>query len=124
MREIFLNPQRRRFAASVAADADEQRAALDRGAPRNAIVECWLRLEAAVIAAKHEKWDERPLLIVVPKPGREISEADLLKYYEGKVAKWWIPDAVQFVEAIPKGATGKILKTALRDQYSEVLLSR
>ncbi len=80
--------------------------------------------EAAVIAARHEKWDERPLLIIVPKAGRTIDEAELLKFYDGKVAKWWIPDAVQIVESIPKGATGKILKTALRDLYRDALLSR
>lgn len=78
--------------------------------------------EAAVIAARHEKWDERPLLIVVPKPGKEINEADILKFYEGKVAKWWIPDAVKVVDAIPKGATGKILKTSLRDEFADALL--
>lgn len=78
--------------------------------------------EAAVIAAKHEKWDERPLLIVVPRQGREINEAELLEFYEGKVAKWWIPDAVRVVDEIPKGATGKILKTALRDQHADALI--
>ncbi|MCB1387187.1 MAG: long-chain-fatty-acid--CoA ligase [Nitratireductor sp.] len=79
--------------------------------------------EAAVIAARHEKWDERPLLIVVPKPGRTIDEAALLGFYEDKVAKWWIPDAVKVVEQIPKGATGKILKTALRAEFGDALLS-
>lgn len=78
--------------------------------------------EAAVIAAYHPKWDERPLLIVVPKAGREIDEEALLKFYEGKVAKWWIPDAVKVTDAIPKGATGKILKTALRDQFANALV--
>ncbi|MBM3409962.1 MAG: AMP-binding protein, partial [Betaproteobacteria bacterium] len=72
---------------------------------------------AAVIGAAHPKWDERPLLIVVRKPGAEVSKDDLLKFYEGKVAKWWIPDDVQFVDAIPLGATGKILKTRLREQF-------
>ncbi len=78
--------------------------------------------EAAVIAARHEKWDERPLLIVVPKAGRQIDEKALLDFYEGKVAKWWIPDAVKVVEEIPKGATGKILKTSLRASYADALL--
>ncbi|MGB7287343.1 MAG: long-chain-fatty-acid--CoA ligase, partial [Salaquimonas sp.] len=73
--------------------------------------------EAAVISARHEKWDERPLLIVVPKNGKTVDEAALLKFYEGKVAKFWIPDAVKVVDAIPKGATGKILKTALREEF-------
>ncbi|MEZ5879179.1 MAG: long-chain-fatty-acid--CoA ligase [Nitratireductor sp.] len=79
--------------------------------------------EAAVIAAKHEKWDERPLLIVVPKQGRTIDEQALLGFYKHKVAKWWIPDAVMIVEEIPKGATGKILKTALREKFSDALLT-
>ncbi len=80
--------------------------------------------EAAVISARHEKWDERPLLIVVPKQGKTLDPEELLKFYDGKVAKWWIPDAVQFVDSIPKGATGKILKNALRDQYGDVLLGK
>ncbi len=79
--------------------------------------------EAAVIAARHDKWDERPLLIVVPKEGKSLDEAAVLKFYEGKVAKWWIPDAVKFVDAIPKGATGKILKTSLRDEFADALLN-
>lgn len=72
---------------------------------------------AAVIGVAHPKWDERPLLIVVKKAGAKVSRDELLKFYEGKVAKWWIPDDVQFVEAIPLGATGKILKTRLREQF-------
>jgi fatty-acyl-CoA synthase len=80
--------------------------------------------EAAVISARHAKWDERPLLIVVPKKGRIIDTDALLKYYDGKVAKWWIPDAVKIVEAIPKGATGKILKTSLRAEFGNALLDQ
>jgi len=77
---------------------------------------------AAVIGVAHPKWDERPLLIVVKKPGAEATRDDLLKFYEGKVAKWWIPDDVQFVDAIPLGATGKILKTRLREQFQHYVL--
>jgi len=77
---------------------------------------------AAVIGIAHPKWDERPLLIAVKKPGAEVSREDLLRFYEGKVAKWWIPDDVQFVEAIPLGATGKILKTRLREQFRDYRL--
>lgn len=77
---------------------------------------------AAVIGVAHPKWDERPLLVVVKKPGAEVSREELLKFYEGKVAKWWLPDDVQFVDAIPLGATGKILKTKLREQFSDYRL--
>jgi fatty-acyl-CoA synthase len=77
---------------------------------------------AAVIGIAHPKWDERPLLIVVKKPGVEVSREELLRFYEGKVAKWWLPDDVQFVDAIPLGATGKILKTRLREQFRDYRL--
>jgi fatty-acyl-CoA synthase len=75
--------------------------------------------EAAVIGVRHKKWDERPLLIVVKKPGKEPSKDDILGYMTGKVAKWWMPDDVAFVDEIPHTAAGKILKTKLRDQFSE-----
>jgi len=75
--------------------------------------------EAAVIAALHPKWDERPLLIVVPKPGRSIDRDAMLAFYEGKVAKWWLPDDVVVVEELPHTATGKLLKTSLRDTFRE-----
>jgi len=77
---------------------------------------------AACIAARHPKWDERPLLLVVKKPGAELTRDDLLKHYEGKIAKWWTPDDVLFVDAIPLGATGKMLKNRLRDQYRDHLM--
>ncbi|MGJ4960307.1 fatty-acid--CoA ligase [Bradyrhizobium sp. HKCCYLRH2015] len=73
--------------------------------------------EAAVIGVYHPKWDERPLLIVQLKPGQTTTREDILKYMEGKIAKWWMPDDVAFVDGIPHTATGKILKTALRDQF-------
>jgi fatty-acyl-CoA synthase len=76
-------------------------------------------LEAACIAAKHPKWDERPLLIVVKKPGQELDRETMLRFYEGKVAKWWIPDDVIFVNELPHTATGKLLKTKLREQFRE-----
>ncbi len=75
--------------------------------------------EAAVIGVRHPKWDERPLLIVVLKEGQSASKAELLAYLEGKVAKWWMPDDVAFVDAIPHTATGKIQKTALRDRFKD-----
>ncbi|MDH4050219.1 MAG: 3-(methylthio)propionyl-CoA ligase, partial [Rubrivivax sp.] len=65
---------------------------------------------AACIAARHPKWDERPLLVVVKKPGAELTRDELLASYEGKIAKWWTPDDVVFVDAIPLGATGKMQK--------------
>lgn len=74
---------------------------------------------AAAIAARHKKWDERPILIAV-KSG-EISEAELLGFYEGKVASWQVPDKVIFVEDLPLGATGKVVKVKLRDAYGDVL---
>ncbi len=74
---------------------------------------------AACIAAAHPKWDERPLLVVVRKPNATVTREELLAHYEGKVAKWQVPDDVAFVEAIPLGATGKILKTKLREQFRE-----
>jgi fatty-acyl-CoA synthase len=73
---------------------------------------------AACIAARHPKWDERPLLVVMKKPNAEVTKEELLAHYEGKVAKWQVPDDVVFVEAIPLGATGKMLKTKLRDQFA------
>ena len=77
--------------------------------------------EAAVIAARHSKWDERPLLIVVPKAGRTIERAALLAFFEGKVAKWWQPDDVVVVEELPHTATGKIQKMALRERFRDHL---
>ncbi|WP_425416413.1 long-chain-fatty-acid--CoA ligase [Oricola indica] len=73
--------------------------------------------EAAVIGLPHEKWGERPLLIVVAREGRTPSGSDILSFMEGKVASWWMPDDVTFVDEIPHTATGKIKKTALREQF-------
>jgi fatty-acyl-CoA synthase len=75
--------------------------------------------EAAVIAARHPKWDERPLLLVVPRPGQTVDPASVLSIFEGKVAKWWLPDTVLVVAELPHTATGKLLKTALRDRYRD-----
>jgi 3-(methylthio)propionyl---CoA ligase len=74
---------------------------------------------AACIAARHPKWDERPLLVVVKKPNAELTKDELLAFYEGKVAKWWLPDDVVFVDAIPLGATGKMQKNKLREQFKD-----
>ncbi|MCV0396019.1 MAG: fatty-acid--CoA ligase [Rhizobiaceae bacterium] len=78
--------------------------------------------EAAVIGIRHPKWDERPLLVVVPKKDREPAKDDILGYMEGKVAKWWMPNDVVFVDEIPHTATGKIQKTTLRDQFRDYTL--
>lgn len=78
--------------------------------------------EAAVIGVAHPKWDERPLLVVVPKPGRRPSKEELLAFMTGKIAKWWLPDDVVLVEAIPHTATGKIQKTALREMFRDYRL--
>jgi fatty-acyl-CoA synthase len=78
--------------------------------------------EAAVIAAKHPRWDERPLLLVVPRAGQEPSAEELLAWYQGRIATWSIPDAVLLVSELPHTATGKLLKTALRERYGDYYL--
>ncbi|MGI9350267.1 MAG: long-chain-fatty-acid--CoA ligase [Rhizobiaceae bacterium] len=78
---------------------------------------------AAAIAAKHEKWDERPVIIAVKATDAAVSEEELIAYYENKIAKWQIPDRVIFVDALPLGATGKILKKDLREKFSDCLLA-
>jgi len=77
---------------------------------------------AACIAATHPKWDERPVLVAIKRPGAEVDEAGVLAFYDGKVAKWQVPDRVIFVDALPLGGTGKVLKTRLRELYGDVLL--
>ncbi len=79
---------------------------------------------AACIAARHPKWDERPLLIVVKKPGAELTRDEMLAFFEGRIAKWWTPDDVVFAESIPLGATGKMLKNRLREQYGDRLMPK
>jgi fatty-acyl-CoA synthase len=78
--------------------------------------------EAAVIGVRHPKWDERPLLVVVMKPGQAVTKAEILDFMRGKTASWWMPDDVVFVAEIPHSATGKILKTALREQFRDYSL--
>ncbi len=74
--------------------------------------------EAAVIGVPHPKWDERPLLIVVLKPGQTATKGDILAFLSGKIATWWIPDEVVFIDAIPHSATGKVQKVALRERFA------
>jgi 3-(methylthio)propionyl---CoA ligase len=78
--------------------------------------------EAAVIGVRHPKWDERPLLIVVKRADAELGKEAMLKFYEGKIAKWWLPDDVVFVDELPHTATGKLSKRTLREQFKEYRL--
>jgi fatty-acyl-CoA synthase len=78
--------------------------------------------EAAVIGVAHPKWDERPIVVVVKKPGQELSKAEILKFYEGKIAKWWMPEDVVFVAELPHTATGKLSKLTLRQQMKDYKL--
>ena len=80
--------------------------------------------DAAVIGAKHEKWDERPVLVAVKAAGTDPDPAALIAFYDGKVAKWQVPDMVVFTDAIPRNATGKILKNRLRELFGDVLLRK
>ena len=78
--------------------------------------------EAAVIGVEHAKWGERPLLIVVPEPGIDVDKESLLRWFDGKVADWWIPNDVATVDEIPHTATGKISKLTLREQFKDYRL--
>ena len=80
--------------------------------------------ECAVIGVPHPKWDERPVLLVVKKEGRDVAKAELLAFLEDKVAKWWLPDDVLFVKALPHTATGKLLKRQLRDEFRDTLMQQ
>jgi fatty-acyl-CoA synthase len=75
--------------------------------------------EAAVVGVPHPKWDERPLLILVPRTDSELSKQSVLEFLRDKVVKWWLPDDVIFVDEIPHTATGKIQKTTLRERYQD-----
>ncbi len=78
--------------------------------------------EAAVIAVPHPKWDERPLLVIVPRAGMTLTREEMLDHLTGKIAKWWMPDDVVFATELPHTATGKVLKTALRETYKNYTL--
>ncbi|MDV4146289.1 long-chain-fatty-acid--CoA ligase [Shimia sp. FJ5] len=79
---------------------------------------------AAAIGAVHPKWDERPIVVAVKAEGADPKEDDILALFDGKVAKWQIPDAVVFTDAIPLNATGKMLKNQLREQFGNLLIER
>ena len=78
-------------------------------------------LEAAVVATRHPRWQERPLLLVHRKQGVDVTKEELLSFLSDKIAKWWLPDDVVFVDELPHTATGKVLKTRLREQYGDWL---
>jgi 3-(methylthio)propionyl---CoA ligase len=78
--------------------------------------------EAAVIGVHHPKWDERPIVVAVKRDGHEVSREEILKFYEGKIAKWWMPDDVVFVAELPHTATGKLSKLTLRQQLKDYRL--
>lgn len=80
--------------------------------------------ECCVIGASHPKWDERPLLLVVRKPNSTVTEAEVKEFLEDKIAKWWMPDAVIFVDSLPHTATGKLLKKDLRVEYQDYLIKQ
>ncbi|MFC9766423.1 3-(methylthio)propionyl-CoA ligase [Rhodococcus jostii] len=77
---------------------------------------------AACIGVRHPKWDERPLLVAVRKRGSDVSAEELRAHFEGKMARWWIPDGVVFADSIPMGATGKMLKVPLRERFQDYLI--
>ena len=79
--------------------------------------------EAAAIGIAHPKWDERPLLLVVRKPGATVQADEVRDFLSDKVAKWWLPDAIEFVEELPHTATGKLLKTQLREEWGDYRLA-
>jgi fatty-acyl-CoA synthase len=79
--------------------------------------------EAAAIGVYHPKWDERPILLVVRKPGSEVTADEIQAHLSKHVAKWWLPDEIHFVESLPHTATGKLLKTAIREQYKDFKLA-
>ena len=78
--------------------------------------------EAAAVACRHPKWEERPLLVVVRVPGASVAKEEILAFLEGKIARWWMPDDVVFVDELPHGATGKVNKRRLREQFGDHLL--
>ena len=75
--------------------------------------------EAAAVGVPHPKWDERPLLLVVRRPDAEVTAEEVTAHLAGHVARWWLPDEILFVDELPHTATGKLLKTALRERYKD-----
>jgi fatty-acyl-CoA synthase len=79
-------------------------------------------LEAAVIGVNHTKWAERPLACVVVKPGEDLTKGDLMAFLADRVAKWWLPDDIVFVDEVPKTSVGKFSKKTLRERFSDYKL--
>ncbi len=75
--------------------------------------------EAAAIGVKHDRWDERPILLVVRKPGADVCAVKMREHLSQHVAKWWLPDEILFVDDLPHTATGKLLKTELRARFKD-----
>jgi fatty-acyl-CoA synthase len=75
------------------------------------------------VGVRHPKWDERPILLVVRKAGADVTAQQILDHLSNQVAKWWLPDEIVFVESLPHTATGKLLKTALREEYRDYKLA-
>ncbi|MGF1550137.1 MAG: long-chain fatty acid--CoA ligase [Sphingomonadaceae bacterium] len=88
----------------------------------NAAVGCPGVAEAAAIGVPHPKWDERPLMLVVRREGAEVTVEQIREHLEGEVAKWWLPEEILFVDELPHTATGKLLKTAIREEYKDYRL--
>ena len=88
----------------------------------NAALGCPGVAQAATIGVTHAKWGERPLLLVVKAPGQEPTKEDIAKFLETKLLKWWLPDAIEFIDALPIGPTGKVLKRTLRDKFKDYQL--
>jgi fatty-acyl-CoA synthase len=88
----------------------------------NIAIGCPGVMEAAAIGMPHPKWDERPLLVIVPKPDADLTRDKVLAFMTGRIAKWWMPDDVVFVEEIPHTATGKISKLTLRERFRDYRL--
>jgi len=78
--------------------------------------------EAAVVAVAHPKWQERPLAAVVLKEGKAATQEELIAYLSASFAKWWLPDAVVFIDQIPRSSAGKFLKKALRERFQDYLI--
>jgi fatty-acyl-CoA synthase len=88
----------------------------------NAAVGCPGVAEAAAVGVFHPKWEERPLLLIVKKPGADVTGEEIIAFLSDKVAKWWLPDEIKFVDELPHTGTGKVLKRAIRDEYKDYKL--